>query len=245
MSRDIPSIVEEQIQRWQSESREGGPRQRTEARRSCVVAISNSCGSGGGAIAARVGVLLSVPVYDRDIVRHIAASVQVGVQTVETLDERARSRIDDYLAALLQEHNFDRADYLRHLTRTILALAEHGPCVLVGHGAVDIVDRKRALTVRFVAPEAGRVSAVASRLHITVAEAQQQVEQIDEERATFHRRLFHRDVNEPLSYDLILNTSDFGVEASAAIVAEAYRRRLEQVEARGDADVRVTAPATS
>ena len=235
MSRDIPSIVEEQIHRWQAESHADRSRPRTEAGGSCVVAISNNFGSGGGAIAARLGVLLSVPVYDRDIVEHIAVSAQVGVQTVETLDQRARSRIDDYLAAILQEHNFDRADYLRHLTRTILALAEHGPCVLVGHGAVDIVDRRRARTVRLVAPAARRVSAVASRLLITVAEAQRKVHETDEERESFHRRLFRRAVNDPLNYDLVLNTSDFGVEGSAAIVAEAYRRRLEQVEARGDA----------
>jgi cytidylate kinase len=245
MSRDIPSILEEQIQRWQSESRAGGSRPRREAGSSCVVAISNNFGSGGTAIAARVGALLGVPVYDRDIVGHIAASAQVSVQTVETLDERARSRIDDYLAAILQEANFDRADYLRHLTRTILALEEHGPCVLVGHGAVDIVDRKRALAVRLVAPEAYRVSSVAARLQITLAEAQQKVQQTDEEREGFHQRLFRRAVNEPLNYDLVLNTSDLGVEGSAAIVAEAYRRKLEQVEARSDAEVRSTATAAS
>ena len=238
MSRDIPRIVEEQIQRWQSESRDGGSRLRTEAGRSCVVAISNNFGSGGAAIAARVGVLLSVPVYDRDIVRHIAASAQVSVRTVETLDERARGRIDDYLAAILQEANFDRADYLRHLTRTILALGEHGPCVLVGHGAVDIVDRKRALVVRLVAPEADRVVSVAARLRITLEQAREKVQQIDEERETFHRRLFGRAVDDPLNYDLVLNTSDFGVEESAAIVAEAYRRKLEHAAARCDADLR-------
>jgi cytidylate kinase len=245
MSRDIPSIVEEQIQRWQTESRAGGSRPQTEAGSSCVVAISNNFGCGGAAIAARVGVLLSVPVYDRDIVRHIADSAQVSVRTVETLDERARGRIDDYLAAILQEHNFDRADYLRHLTRTILALGEHGPCVLVGHGAVDIVDRRRALTVRLVAPEARRVASVAARLRITLAEAQRKVQQTDEERATFHRRLFKRAVDEPLNYDLVLNTSDFGVEGSAAIVAEAYRRKFEPAEARSDADVRATGTAVS
>ena len=245
MSRDISSIVEEQIQRWQTDSRAGRSRRQTEAGRSCVVAISNNFGCGGGAIAARVGVLLSVPVYDRDIVRHIADSAQVNVRTVETLDEHARGRIDEYLAAILKEHNFDRADYLRHLTRTILVLAEHGPCVLVGHGAVDIVDRTRALAVRFVAPESARVSSVAARLRITLEQARQKVRQTDEERETFHRRLFGRAVDEPLNYDLILNTSDFGVEGSAAIVAEAYRRKLEQVEAGSDADAGSTATAAS
>jgi cytidylate kinase len=227
---------DEQVQRWQAESRAGGARPRTDAGRACVIAVSNSFGAGGGAIATRVGALLGIPVYDRDIVRHIAESARVSVQVVDTLDQRARGRIDDYLAAITQEKNFDQADYLRHLTRTILALAEHGPCALVGHGAVNIVDREWALTVRVVAPVADRVRAAASRMSLTLEEAEATVRQTDAERAAFHRRLFRRAVDEPLSYDLILNTSGFDVEGSAAVVAEAFRRKLEHATARGAAD---------
>ena len=245
MSRDIPSILEEQIQRWQSESRAGGSRRRMDAAHPCVIAVSNSFGAGATVIAARVGVLLGMPVYDRDIVQYIADSAQVSVRAVETLDERARGRVDDYLAAILQELNFDRADYLEHLTRTILALAEHGPCVLVGHGAVNIVDRAWALAVRLVAPEEHRARAVAARLRISLEEAHRKVQQIDQEREAFHRRLFRRAVNEPLNYDLILNTSELGVEGSAAVVAEAYRRKLEHAEARSDGDPRSPGRAAS
>jgi hypothetical protein len=129
MTRSIDRIVEEQVTRWRLEQAD---RKREHARAESlanVVAISAAHGTHGNRIAERVGQILELPVYDKEIVEHIASRAHVQVDTVRTLDERAQSRIDDYLTALLHERNFDQSDYLRALTKTITALGKHSPWV--------------------------------------------------------------------------------------------------------------------
>jgi cytidylate kinase len=230
MTRSIQQIVEEQVGRWRldQEARRRAP-QRPSARPD-VITISRSFGSEGSAIAARVGDILGLPVYDRQVVEHIAQSAAVHVQTVDTLDEQAVGRIDDYLAALLRERNFDQGDYLKLLIRTVVALWEHGPCVFLGHGAVHVVDRRHALAVRIVLPDHDRAERLAASQHIELADARRRVHRADAEREAFHRRFFGAVVNDAQLYDMTLNSLGIGVDDCAALVAEAYRRKFAAAE---------------
>ena len=141
MTRKITQIVDEQVQRWRSESSERTERKPESFVPANVVTISRASGTFGGEVARQVGRILDLPVYDQEIVEHIAAKKNLRLETVNTLDEYAQSRLDDYVTALFREKNFDQSDYLRALTETIMGLWGHGPCVLVGRGAHQIVYR--------------------------------------------------------------------------------------------------------
>ena len=226
MTRSIQQIVEEQVARWQLDHAATRLSPQRPSERPSVITISRSFGSDGSAIAARVGELLGWPVYDRQVVEQIAKSASVHVQTVETLDEHALGRMDDYLTGLLQERNFDQSDYLKLLVRTVVALWEHGPCVFLGHGAVHVVDRRHALAVRIVLPEHDRAERIAAAQGIDLAHARQRVHRADAEHEAFHRRFFGAIVNDRQNYDITLNSLGIGVDDCAAVIAEAYRRKF-------------------
>jgi cytidylate kinase len=226
MTRSVTAIVDEQLARWRAAHDAPVQVVGTERPRPDVVAISRELGTAAGAVARQTSELLRLPLFDHEIVEHIARTAQVHLETVMTLDEHAQSRVDEYLGALLHERNFDRSDYLTLLARTVVSLWEHGPCVLMGHGSVHLVPREHALKVRLVAPAEVRTEALAEERHLSAREATRQLARADAEQAAFHRRYFDASDRDPHDYDLTLDTGSLGATTSAELIARAYRQRF-------------------
>ena len=228
MSTRASEIVDRQIRTWrlQQNARVREAQANAVTALSNVVAVSSTFGAMGPDVARIVAHSLDVPLYDREVLEHIAKTARIHVETVETLDERAQGALDNYLTALFRENNFDQSDYFRLLTRTVAALWSHGPCVFVGRGSPFIIDRRWALAVRFDAPLALRVERVAKLEHLSPQEARRRVHRVDAERTAFLKHFFDRDGSDPLGYDLVVNTAELDVERAAAIVLAAFRARF-------------------
>jgi cytidylate kinase len=233
VTKSVGQLVDEQVRRWQlerrlreREQREGGRRPQVADKPASLVAISVSFGSEGIEVGRRVGELLQFPVYEREILEHISRSQRVRMETLETLDEHARGRLNDYLEALFREHDFDQSDYMRALTDTVASLWGHGPCVMIGHGCSHLVPRPHSLRVRFVAPLAFRIKHIQALEGLDEEAARHRVAQIDAEREAFVRHSFRVNIADPLAYDMLINSASLPVEVAAATVVEAFRRRF-------------------
>jgi cytidylate kinase len=237
MTRDIHQIVDAQVARWRMERQVQETASRIDEKPSDgppshVVTIANPIGADARAIGSRVGELLGLATFDREIVEHIAKHVHVAVSTVETLDEHERGRFEEYVTSLLRERAFDVTDYLRELSRTVVALWKHGPCVLIGHGCIHVVPRASSLRVRVTAPVDVRVERVAKSGHFSPEEARRRVLQSDAEREAFHKRYFGVDVYDALLYDIVVNSDQLEQETCAVLIAEAYRAKFKLARLR-------------
>jgi len=236
MGSSVAEMVNRQVRSWsiaqEARLRDGAPSAVPEPAH--VITISRTLGSFGPEIARRVAADLGVPIYDREMLDHIAGTAHVRVQTVVTLDERTQGRLDDFLAALFRERNFDESDYFRGLTRTIAALWAHGSCVILGRGASFIIDGAYNLRVRVDAPVEIRIERFGRDARVGASEARRLVLRSDAERAAFGRHCFDCDVTDPLNYDLCLNTGAIDSEAGAAALLAAFRTKFRQASARGD-----------
>jgi cytidylate kinase len=227
MARNISRIVDEQIQRWNLEQKlRAQEARKAEFRAERVITLSNAIGSNGIAIAHKIGEILHIPVYDREIVEHIATTKKVRVEAVESLDERALGAVDDYLVNLFRERNFDQGDYMQELTRTIASLWAHGSCVFIGRGASHIISRRYCLAVRTVAPWKHRVRRVENLFAMTREQAEAEVKRVDAERERFIHRLFKVGIEDPLSYDLTVNTAGLSTLASANLIISAFQQKF-------------------
>ena len=229
MSKTVSQLVEEQITRWRLErarQAEKAARTVTQHRHANVITLTDAYGAGGTVISKLLGEHLGLPIYNREIVAHIASTTRIRAETVELLDERALSAVEDYLTALWHEKNFDRSDYARELARTITALWGHGPAIFVGHGAGHIVPRQYSLAVRLTAPRELRVERIVQTEKLAHGEASRKLQQKDTERETFIRRLFNAHIDDTLSYDLVLNTAALEPTVCAAIIEESWRRKF-------------------
>lgn len=231
MTRNIWQIIEEQITQWHFLHSQWLQYQNTSGKRHLwpnVVAISQAYRSNGTAIARHVGELLGIPVYDREIVEHIAKKADVSLATVLALDEHVQSRIDEYMISLFHERNFDRNDYLTFLSRVVITLWHHGPCVLNGHGCVHLISRQYALLIRLTAPLEVRVQRAAEVDRLDLQAAQRLVYHKDMEREIFHHRFFKANVYDPHLYDITINTNAMTPLANAHIIKEAFHRKFPQ-----------------
>jgi cytidylate kinase len=186
-----------------------------------TIALSREAGTYGAAIAREVGSRLGWPVYDSELLQRIAEDLGVRRTLIESIDERQVGWLTECLESLSSAPALSQSAYLRHLVETLLALATHGNCVIVGRGATKVLPQATTLRLRVVAPLEHRVEAVRREHGISRQEAARQVETTDRERDRFVRDHFHTDPTDPRNYDLILNVARFSKEECAALIIAA------------------------
>lgn len=230
MTSGIHQIIDRQIRRWESEAQRR--RESAEVYPSRPVSIrpwitiSRCFGSGGGEVAQRLSARLNYEIFDREIVDTLIRETAFRAAILESLDERDRSSLEIWIEGLLRGRLVDKEDYLRSLARVVGVIAMHGHAILVGRGANFILDSDRGIHVRIVAPLEQRVETIARIRSVSLDDARRLVQQVDEERAAFIRRHFHREIEDPLAYDLVVNSARLGVDTTVELIERGLREKL-------------------
>ena len=233
MSTDsnIARIVERQMRNWEI-ARQQHPQVEHDKDQQQVhdfVTISREVATGGAAVATRLGERLGWPVFDKEILQHMAGDDQVRTRLYEKLDERDTNWLESALHWLLQGE-FRIEDYFHRLSETVLALARQGPAILLGRGADLILPKSRGLRVRLLAPEEDRVSEYARRHQCDEKTARDQIERTAHERAEFTRRHFGKAADELTRFDLVLNLGRLSHDDAVELIVTALRLRGVQLK---------------
>ena len=99
---------------------------------SFTIALSREAGSGGKLVAREVGRRLNWPVYDNELLDHLAKELQVDVDQLENTDERRRSWLVECVEAFAAASTVTEVTYFRRLLKLLLALGARGQCIIVG-----------------------------------------------------------------------------------------------------------------
>jgi cytidylate kinase len=209
------------MRRW--ELRERAARDTSVA---ACIAISRMPGSGGAEIGHRVAEALDFGFFGREVVEKIAGDLHVDHWLLANLDERVRGSIDHLVGDFMARERVSEPEYLRSLTRVVLTLARRGSAVIVGRGAPFILGNADALRVLIIAPREQRVARQAEFQDIPPEEARSLLALREEQRGDFARRYFAVDQNDPLLYDVVVNTGSLDDAGAARVVIEAYRSRF-------------------
>jgi cytidylate kinase len=180
-------------------------------RKGITIALARAAGAPGTTVASEVGKRLNWPVYDHLLLERIAKEMGLRTQLVESVDERRRSWLLEMVEGFVSADGVSELSYVRHLTQTILSLAEHGECVIVGRGAAQILPPKTTLRVRLDGDLDDRIAAVSSRLSLSRDKAAKWVADTEHRRETFIKDHFLKSPADARYYDLILNTSTWSV----------------------------------
>lgn len=187
--------------------------------------ISRQAGTGGGVIARRLGEALGWAVLDGEIVDLIADLFHLDPTMLHVLDEAKASWVRDVLSDIMPLEVVDRDTYVHHLGRVLHLAAVHGRVVLVGRGASLFLPRGQGLAVRLVGDEAQRLERLAARDGLDHRTAAKRLAEVDRQRARLVEHYFARRVEDPLLYDLVLNTSTLSADDVVATVTAACRQR--------------------
>jgi cytidylate kinase len=239
-ARSVELIVERQAKLWEERralSRAGGEA----ARRALVhlsegpwISLSRQLGTGGAEFGQRLGERLGWQVYDHEILQRIAQQTHTTERILARLDEHAVGSLRDILAHFMLTGASDQAAFLREMTRVIFALGRQGKAIIRGRGANWLLDQRFGLRLRLIAPPDVRVERLAKHDGLPAEEAERRVREHDADLQAFIRQVFHRDIDDPLGYDLILNMATLPVDAAVEATLAALSRKLGDPEHPGD-----------
>jgi len=181
-----------------------------------ILAISGTLGSSGDEIGREVARTLSCEFASQEII--VGAADRFG-EDVTTLE-----RFTEQKPGLWERFRETRERYRIYVEAVIWELAARDNVVLSGRGsAFALRPVRHALRVKITAPEPLRVSRVQERQGITADAAAQGVRQNDRERAARVKSLYQMDWDDPLVYDLVINTEGLAVPEGAQIIQQALR----------------------
>jgi cytidylate kinase len=189
------------------------------------VAISREAGTRGPAVAKAVGARLNWKVYDNELLEMVARELHVGIKLLENLDERHVTWLQESIESFAAVPAVREGKYVHQLIETMLSLAAHGRCVIVGRGAPFVLPPATTLRVRLVAPVEDRIANVSHDQNLARHEAAKFIERTDRERMQFVRLHFLRDSTDPRQYDLFLNTAQFSADECADLVIAALQKK--------------------
>ncbi len=196
--------------------------------RPCLT-VSKAVGTYGVELAERLARRLGWNLFDRRIIEAIAQDAKVRHEMVEIFDEKTQNEIHKWVLTLLDSEALGSDKFFKHLVTVIRTIGEHGQAVVVGRGGNFILSPERTLRIRTVAPHAVRVARIMASENLPRQEAEKLVKQADSERREFIQRFYHRDPDDPLHYDLVLNTGTLTLEVAEATVVAALRSKFPEM----------------
>jgi CMP/dCMP kinase len=197
-----------------------------------AVTISRLYGSGGGEIGTQLAHRLGWQLVDHEIVVQVAEQMGMTVQEADARDERA----DGFFARMLATMQVTsgglshpeplalplrelQAAYHRALSTTVEAAANQGHVVIIGRGSqMLLASRRDVLHVRVVAPLDRRIAYVARREGISSEEAGLRIRLKDRDRRNYLRTQYHQLTDDPLLYDLTINTAMLNLDSSVDLI---------------------------
>jgi cytidylate kinase len=220
-TRRLDQIVEHQARRWDLEERRPQPRPKAPC-----IAISRLPGSGSAELGHRVAEKLDYGFFDIELLDQIAREQGIQRRLLEGLDERLRSGIERYVVDAFSRRAFTESEYLRAVVRAISTLGERGAAVILGRGSQFILPADRALRVLVVAPHEARAGRLARERGLAPADAATAIAREDAARRQFFGHHVRIDPDDPVHYDLVVNTETLGTDGAAVLVIDALRRRF-------------------
>jgi cytidylate kinase len=212
--RSIDQIVDEQVKKWSF-----GHREKTDRPAAItLVTVSREPGSGGKLIAKGVAERLGFDLFHQEMIHEMALSAKVSARVLESLDEKGLSMLDDWVSAVVNQQHLWPDEYLQHLLKVVSTIGRHGNAVLVGRGANFILPTEKTLRLRVIAPSAFRAQKVAATFDLPRKEAEQRILNTESDRRAFIRKYFHKEIFDPIHYDLVINTATIQLEEAIEAV---------------------------
>jgi cytidylate kinase len=199
-----------------------------------AITISRMTGAGGHTIAGKLAEYLqnNIPghaawaVFDRELVQKVLEDHNLSKRVAEYMPENHRAMLTDMVEELLGLHPSDWT--LVHQTvETILHLAQMGNVILVGRGAAVVTSKlDNVFHVRLVGSLEKRTQQVQKVHGYDRKAAIKFINREDKGRKRFLREHFEQDVDDPLLYDLGINTDRTSYDEAARLIGDEVIRRF-------------------
>ncbi len=205
------------------------------AAKKIVITIARQYGSGGREIGTRLAEELGIEYYDKNILRETSNASGIKESYFHLADERPGNkllyRIIDSLKPVIGEPSFGSdlitADNLfRFQSEVIRRLAEEESGVFIGRCANYILDGNEALIRIFIYADLdSRIERIRDKRLYEDKDIAKNIKRIDKERWDYYKYYTGKGWDHCEGYDLMINTSDIGVEGAVRCVKDYLTQR--------------------
>ncbi|BDE07303.1 hypothetical protein WPS_25790 [Vulcanimicrobium alpinum] len=200
-----------------------------------IVTVSRAYGASALDVCRLVAEQTSYRLVNEELPVVVAARLGTSAEMVETVSDRPRpfgQRVLDQLGGALPETaqpsvTTDR-DLARETRRGIDALvreiAAEDNAIILGRVAGTILcEWSNVVRVFLSAPLPWRIARVMESLQCDEHTARAEIARIDEARRTYAKEHYRVTWGDPRNYDIVLDTSRFGVTGTATLIVAAVR----------------------
>ncbi|MFO7576961.1 MAG: cytidylate kinase family protein [Pelovirga sp.] len=179
-----------------------------------IITISREMGSGGIPIAQQLSEEIGYELIDGDALKEAASAYDLTESALQQADEKPPAFVE----------TLDRQIELsvHRIQLFVLERALEGNVIIYGRGGQDLLpDVNSVFRVRVIAPFEDRIERWAEREWIDPDLARSLVRKSDQQRAGFIKYYFDRDWEDPLQYDLVINTVRIANDTAVKLIKTA------------------------
>jgi cytidylate kinase len=212
-----------------------------------VITVRGQMGSGAPEVGRQIAAKLRIDYVDREIIAQVAQQLRWNERGIE-VKEMPPGSLGGKIAEALSHYGdmgggalgfqgvylpvweipLDDTRYLAGLNSVIKELAESNSIVIRGRGSQFILkDHPRAFHVLTVAQQEVRVKRVMTDMKIDEEAARKEITRFDSSRREFTKRYFQAELEDPINYDIVINTSIINYKDAAAIIIKALKSKMK------------------
>lgn len=191
-----------------------------------IISIGREFGSGGHVIAEALAKKFNIPMYDHNLLDHIAAEKNLDLETLKKFDEKPRNVL---LSRTLKGHSSSLHDHIAMMQFDyIKKKAENGESfVIVGRCAEMVLKEFEGMISIFILGDKEcKTKRVQEVYDISEEEARKKMERHDVYRKQYHNSYCNSKWGDSRSYDLCVNSSRLGIDGTVAMLADYIRARM-------------------
>ena len=208
-----------------------------------VITIRGQFGSGAPEIGKLVAAKLHLDYIDREIIAEVAHRLRRPKESIEQKEVPPSSfwaKIADVLGHSstpatgysnvylpVWEIPVEDSTYLVGLESVIKELAVSQSIVIQGRGSQFILkDYPSATHILVMAPFELRLKRIMESMKVNEEVAKKEIERFDSSHREFAKRYFKTELENPLHYDIVINTKNTNFEMASLIIAEAINLKI-------------------
>ena len=204
-----------------------------------IITIARQYGSAGREIGERIGEILGIPVYDKQIITDAATKGNLNEEVIKNADETAANSLlytlamgSNVLGATMHfGYKMPLNDKLFILqSEVIKEYAEAGSCVVIGRCA-DYVLRDQENVLRlFIYGDLDHREARVRERHPEIKSSQviDVINKTDKRRSTYYNFYTGNKWGKYDNYDIAINSSTLGIEGTAKLIAASAKSLIEK-----------------
>ncbi|WP_455620058.1 cytidylate kinase-like family protein [Eisenbergiella sp.] len=193
-----------------------------------IISVGREFGSGGHVIAEELARRFELPLYDNNLLEHIAEEKEISHESLKKYDERPKSRL---FSRTVRGYSNSMQENLANMQFDFLKkkAAAGESFVIVGRCSETILKGCDGLVTIFVLgdPEV-KAERIKEIYGVSGEEAKRMMKREDWNRKSYHNYYCKGKWGDSRNYDFSINSSRLGIDKTVDMLENCIRARMEQ-----------------